>query len=274
MDRTQAANNVDIGGGKRGFRNRNTPSGLRGTAHDAADRNAVQEELLGVIEGYGLSPASNNWAQVLQALRRAAGGNVTSVTSSPTLTADNAGLVLIDASAASRIVTLPAANGAGGAPIPFCFKRVDTNFSSTNTVTIQRAGTDDIEGVNSITLLPTESLSLVSDGASGWVITGGRGGRVLGANGWRRNVGGELEVWGTQAFTDLATNANVACTFLRQFPVACDNLQVSIGLSGGFVTYGVYKSDSRTTSGFTAVITEAAAVTQTGGEVSFRAIGR
>lgn len=74
MDRTSAANYADIGGGKRGFRNRNLLTGVRGTMHDAADRNAVQEELLVTIEAAGLTPNAADWTQHLQALHVLFGG--------------------------------------------------------------------------------------------------------------------------------------------------------------------------------------------------------
>ncbi len=74
MDRTSAANYADIGGGKRGFRNRNLLTGLRGTTHDAADRNAVQEEIMAVVEAAGITPNATNWTQLLQGLHVLFGG--------------------------------------------------------------------------------------------------------------------------------------------------------------------------------------------------------
>lgn len=68
MDRTSAANWTDIGGGKRGYRDRNLGAGLAGTALVAADRNAIQEELVRVIEAAGIAPAANDWTQLLSAL--------------------------------------------------------------------------------------------------------------------------------------------------------------------------------------------------------------
>jgi hypothetical protein len=70
MDRTQAANYVDIGGGKRGFRDRNLGTGVRGTTHAAADRNAVQESIVLAIEAAGLTPDANDWTLLTQAIRR------------------------------------------------------------------------------------------------------------------------------------------------------------------------------------------------------------
>lgn len=74
MDRTSASNYADIGGGKRGFRDRNLGTGTRGTTHAAADRNALQEELLAVIEEGGLTPNAAVWTQLRDALRILYGG--------------------------------------------------------------------------------------------------------------------------------------------------------------------------------------------------------
>lgn len=81
-----------------------------------------------------------------------------------TLTQANAGLVLADASAGNVVINLPACSAAIGAL--FQFKRNDT---SANTVTINRAGGDTIDGQTSYTL--QEQLDFVemrSDGTSTW----------------------------------------------------------------------------------------------------------
>jgi hypothetical protein len=77
MDRTSAANNVDIGGGRRGYRDRNLGAGLRGTSLVAADRNAIQEEILKLIEDAGLTPNASNWTQLREACRILFGGGGT-----------------------------------------------------------------------------------------------------------------------------------------------------------------------------------------------------
>lgn len=81
-----------------------------------------------------------------------------------TFTQANAGLVLADASAGNIIINLPACSAAVGAV--YQFKRVD---ATANTVTINRAGGDTIDGVAAITLI--EALDFVgirSDGVSTW----------------------------------------------------------------------------------------------------------
>lgn len=68
MDRINGANTVDIGGGRRGFRDRNLLAGLSGTQVTAEFLNALQEEVLGVIEGAGLTPAAENLTQLRTAI--------------------------------------------------------------------------------------------------------------------------------------------------------------------------------------------------------------
>jgi hypothetical protein len=70
MDRTTGADNIDIGGGRRGFRDQNRAAGLTGTEVNAAFLNGVQEEILAVIEDADLAPSSGDWTQLLQAIRK------------------------------------------------------------------------------------------------------------------------------------------------------------------------------------------------------------
>lgn len=74
MDRINGANTVDIGSGRRGFRNRNLGAGLSGTQVDAAFMNALQEEVVGIIEAAGLTPDDGDWGQLLAALGSLYGG--------------------------------------------------------------------------------------------------------------------------------------------------------------------------------------------------------
>lgn len=176
-DRTNGLNNVDIGSGRRGFRNRNLGLGQAGTVVDAEWANGVQEEIVRAIELLGISPSAANREQLIQAIRRMAGGNVTTLTATGTLTADNAGVVLASAAGGNVTLTLPAANAANGAALPFMIVRTDT---TANTLTVQRAGSDLIEGASSMTLPVGQRLSLRSDGASAWVIAGQRRGALIG----------------------------------------------------------------------------------------------
>lgn len=69
MDRINGAGTIDLGGGKRGFRDENLATGIEGSEVTAAWLNAVQEELLSVIEAGGQAASSANLGQMLKVLR-------------------------------------------------------------------------------------------------------------------------------------------------------------------------------------------------------------
>lgn len=69
MDRINHASAVDIGGGRRGFRSKDTVAGLPGTVVTATHLNATQEETMAVIEKAGLAPDAGDLAQLLRAIR-------------------------------------------------------------------------------------------------------------------------------------------------------------------------------------------------------------
>ncbi|MCZ7933567.1 DUF2793 domain-containing protein [Agrobacterium leguminum] len=69
MDRINGADTIDIGGGRRGFRDENLIVGTAGTEVTAAWLNMVQEELLKVITEAGLVPNEGDWTQLWQALQ-------------------------------------------------------------------------------------------------------------------------------------------------------------------------------------------------------------
>ncbi|MCA3315199.1 MAG: hypothetical protein ING06_19280 [Roseomonas sp.] len=135
--------------------------------------NGVQEELIGMLTRAGLTPAQADLTQLRQSLDRLYGGGLRTVAANVTLTADDAGLVLVDAAGGARTVTLPDASAMGGRPIEFLFARTDTNAA--NAVTIQRTGTNLIEGAVSRGLLPGERMRMISDGVAGWRISGAAG---------------------------------------------------------------------------------------------------
>lgn len=127
--------------------------------------NDVQEELVNAILRSGIALSGGDQQQLIKALDRLFGGGLRTLTANATLTADDAGLLLVDASAGNRTHTLPVAASVGGRPIHLTFVRTDT---SANSVTIQRAGADTIEGLTTISLPPGGRLVLVSDGSAAW----------------------------------------------------------------------------------------------------------
>jgi len=97
---------------------------------------------------------SANWTPIMPE-------RVTNVTGNTTLTISDAGLILVDATAGNVTITLEAANALKA--LGFTFIRTDT---TTNTVTIQRAGSDTIDGGTSLGLVSRSPVSLISDGVS------------------------------------------------------------------------------------------------------------
>lgn len=160
------------GAGKDGFKDGDLAVGIKATEFSAEFANGVQEELMSVVESGGLAPAADS-SQVQQAIRRLAGANVTVVTAalSPfTLTADHAGLVLVNAAAGDVVLDLPLANAVAGVPVPFEFARRD---NTGNAVTINAAGTNLIDGAASFALTGRwTSRSIRSDASTAWLTTG------------------------------------------------------------------------------------------------------
>lgn len=160
---------VDLfGPGKDGFRNGNLALGVAPTEFNAEWVNAVQEELMSVVEAGGLVPDGGDYSQMVKAIRRMSGAKVATVTAGATLlTADDAGLVFIDASGGDVTLTLPAANAVINLPIGFTFYRTD---NSANAVTIQRSGADTIDGNSSFSVGGQAThRSIRSDSQSAWM---------------------------------------------------------------------------------------------------------
>lgn len=108
-----------------------------------SDMELVKAAGLAGIQFDKANPAS--YQVILKALRAIFGGSVTSVTApgATALTSANAGLVLVSAALGAVTINLPPV----GAPLgmPFQFVRLDN--TPANSVTINRAGADTIDGV-------------------------------------------------------------------------------------------------------------------------------
>lgn len=181
MDFIQTSNKqVDkFGAGKHGF-SAGTPGVSLATFMSNEWCDSVQQELVNVIEGAGVAVSGAALTQVRQATKRLFAGNIGTITvAGPTaLTADNAGLVLVDATANNVAITLPAANAVAGVPLEFKFVRVD---ATANTVTISRAGADTyLGGATSFTLVGLGDLRVVqSDAASKWAVIAQTSGAIV-----------------------------------------------------------------------------------------------
>lgn len=176
MDRTTALNHIDIGGGRRGHRNRNTAAGQPGTQIDAVFMNALQEELLALVEGIGLTPNAADTQQVWQAVRRMSGAVIRSLTATAALNGDD-GVVFITAAAGNVVLTLPPANAhsgavAGAARISSQRLLIVRTDTSANTVTLQRAGSDALGAgtATSYLLGVGERLAIQSDAGAWWLL--------------------------------------------------------------------------------------------------------
>lgn len=215
------------------FTGGNPGGGLPATVPGYEWFNGVQEELIGVLTRAGLTPSAADVTQLRQALDRLTGGGLRAVAANVTLTADDAGLVLVDAAGGSRTVTLPAANACAGRPIMLRLVRVDS--TGANSVTIQRAGSDTIDGAASITLALGERLTLVSDGSSAWRIIGGRHTQSLAAAGWVRLPNGLIMQWARVSIPGVG-GAN--WTYPIAFPAAV------YGVFGTAVTTGALPAEA------------------------------
>lgn len=152
-----------------GAQNITSPGDGTGTPWEAALVNDIfgfQQELLSKAN---ITPTGNpekvNASQYLDSLRNILGANVTTLNAagSPyTLTQAQAGYVIVDASAGAVTITLPAANVIKG--INYKFIRIDS--TPANAVTINRAGSDLIDGATSLSLIYKVPVYLDSDNAS------------------------------------------------------------------------------------------------------------
>lgn len=174
MDRIDTATKVvDLfGAGKHGFRDGDLALGVAPTYLNAKWFNAAQEELVNIIEAAGIVPDGAVRTQVRQAVKRLFGGNVTTVNAANSpfaLTADHAGLVIMDATAGNIVANLPAVNVIAQ-PLRFNFVRAD---ATANTATVNRAGADTfVGGATSFTLsLQGETRNAQGDAVSKWSIS-------------------------------------------------------------------------------------------------------
>jgi hypothetical protein len=156
-----------FGAGKDGFTGGVPQAGISVTHLNEDWCNQVQEEIANAVEKLGIALDGASREQLARALRRIAGGNFTVRNASAALTADHAGVVFVSAAAGNVALTLPQAAAAGGVPLRFTFVRTD---GSGNTVTIQRAAGDLIEGVSTLAVPVSGRVTLVGSGFDSWVI--------------------------------------------------------------------------------------------------------
>jgi hypothetical protein len=126
----------------------------------------IGEALRAIVAGSGQTPSDADLNQLLKGLKRFAGGNVTTLTATATLTLDQAGLIEVDASAGNITLTLPGA--ADLASLGYVFARID---GSANTVTIAAEGGEAVGGAASIQLYNGAIRAVHSNGVNEFHLT-------------------------------------------------------------------------------------------------------
>lgn len=108
----------------------------------------------------------------------------TTVTSSASLVSTQCGLLLVDATSASIVLTLPT-SGSATDDLVYSVRRIDS--STANSVTVVRGGTDTIEGSTSAILIPPGGSTKIQmpGGATNWRVLSASGGTAVGA---RNNI--------------------------------------------------------------------------------------
>lgn len=144
MDYPKSVPSVGLVNGR--FVDEDPLAGTPGSLIPAIWGNGVTQEILGVISAAGMAPSEADTGQLIKALQAIIGRSspmrsvITRLTASKTLTAEELGLVLIDASAGANTVTLPAANAALGIR-DVIVRRVD---NSGNRLMVRASGNDRI----------------------------------------------------------------------------------------------------------------------------------
>lgn len=151
------------------FTGGNPISGTPATVVDEEWLNAQQESPIALMAAAGILPVKGDYTGEKRAVLRLAGGNVTGALTSTALTSDQAGLVVVVASAPLTL-TLPDVSKAGGIPLRYEIVRAD---ATDHVVTLQSAAGQYVEGSASRTIAAGERLTVIGDGLSAWYFVGG-----------------------------------------------------------------------------------------------------
>lgn len=124
------------------------------------------------VNGATLSGAQQKTANVglVDALNSAGlqEGNRSTITSSATLALTQCGLVVVDCTSGNITLTLPG-SGTSADDAVYDFRRID---SGTNTLTVQRAGADTIDGSTSVTIAAGGTLRMqIPAGSTTWRVS-------------------------------------------------------------------------------------------------------
>jgi hypothetical protein len=251
MDRISTSTKaVDLyGPGKHGFKNGNLSLGIRPTDLNAEFFNGVQEELLAVIEGAGLTPDASVLNQLQQALVALLAGKLSKSGDAMT------GKLLGKAGAATPNNANDAGFGFNGDPDTGLFSPADgvlqlasngevffennaqgsASFKKGVRVPKGAPGANDASAVSGYTFDQDGDTGLFAEGGTATSgsdlvlrIDGAEVGRLTAAmrntasNGWLRLANGMIIQWGQTSTTVSAnTTTSMAWTFPVAFPSAC-----------------------------------------------------
>ncbi|MEG0065899.1 MAG: phage tail protein [Pseudomonas sp.] len=144
MDYPKSVPSVGLVDGR--FVDENPVAGKPGSLIPAVWGNAVTEEILNVVAGAGLSPAEGDNRQLLKALQALLllaspmGSSVTNVSTSKALTAQELGLVLVNAASGATTVSLPPSDAMLGVR-DVILRRID---NSNSRLIVRASGTDKV----------------------------------------------------------------------------------------------------------------------------------
>jgi hypothetical protein len=222
MDRVSALNYATVGG-KRMFQNENLGAGVNGTEFEQGWHNGVQEEIIGLIEGSGQAASSGSNLQALAAVKRLAGANVSAVlTGSTTLAPDNAGQIIVNATAGSIVLTMPIGSASGGNPMQFEIVRIDGVPAHTVTIALQSG--DGLVVPGPLSIAAGQYVRVVSLGGSAWVTSIENAPASLGTGGYEFTTSGTLRQWSTGP---TVTGNGDVITFPIPFPNYVDNVVIT-----------------------------------------------
>lgn len=247
VDRVNAANYATNTLGKRVWQDTNLGLGITGTEFAALWHNGMQESVIEPIEGVGLVPTDADNTQLFQTISRLAASNVTAVSATGALTAAEAGIILVNASAGNVTLTLPAANGISGTlgataqtnRLRFDVIRIDTSANAVSLVC--PGGSSFFGGGSSIPVGVGQTVTEVSDGSAVYYsLSGGAGISVATSVGGTANaitLAAPPSASGLIQFTAISNNT-AATTFTINGGAAISGGQGGVALSGGEIDGG------------------------------------
>lgn len=177
MDYPKSVPSVGLVNGR--FVDEDPLAGTPGSLIPAVWGNGVTQEILSVISAAGMTPSEADTGQLIKALQTILGRSspmrsvVTRLSTSKALTAEELGLVLVDASSGPTTLNLPSASAGLGVQ-DVILRRID---NSGNRLTVQAAGTDRIKFHTHLSVSGYSFLVLMgggdwwhlrSDGAGSW----------------------------------------------------------------------------------------------------------